>query len=183
MTIGRRNLLGLGLAAAGSSLIGGRVLAAEPAALAHRSLSFLNLHTGEAVKATYWEAGGYVTDALSAVSKVLRDFRTGDSHAMDLRLLDTLSALSLKLGVTAPFQVISGYRSPASNAKLSARSGQVAKHSLHMDGKAVDIRLPGVDLARLHQAACELARGGVGFYPVSNFVHVDTGRVRRWKGT
>lgn len=183
MTIGRRNLLGLGLAAVGTSLVGGRALAAEPATLAQRSLSFLNLHTGEAVKATYWEAGGYVTDALSAVSKVLRDFRTGDTHAMDVRLLDTLSALSTRLGVSAPFQVISGYRSPASNAKLSARSGQVAKRSLHMDGKAIDIRLPGVDLAQLHRAACDLGRGGVGFYPVSNFVHVDVGQVRRWKGT
>ncbi len=181
MIIGRRHLLGLGMAAAGSSLAGRAF--AEPANLAQRSLSFLNLHTGEAVKATYYEAGGYVSDALSVVSKVLRDFRTGDSHPIDIRLLDTLSALGAKLGAAAPFQVISGYRSPASNAKLSARSGEVAKHSLHMDGKAIDIRVPGVDLKRLHQAACDLGRGGVGFYPVSNFVHVDVGRVRRWQGT
>lgn len=181
MTIARRGLIGLGLATLGTGVMFGQAHA-EAVSGAVRSLSFLNLHTGEAVKATYFEAGAYVSDALSAVNRVLRDFRTGDSHPIDTRLLDTLAAISVKLGASAPFQVISGYRSPATNAKLSAQSGQVAKHSLHMDGQAIDIRLPGVDLSRLHKAALELGRGGVGFYPKSNFVHVDVGRVRRWQG-
>jgi len=182
MNIGRRSLLSFGFATVGASVVGGQALA-DPLSAAQRTLSFLNLHTGEAVKTTYFEAGGYVTDALSAVNKVLRDFRTGDSHPMDTRLLDTLSALSAKLGVTAPFEVISGYRSPKTNARLSAASGQVAKRSLHMDGKAIDIRLPGVELKHLRQAAIDLGHGGVGYYPASNFVHIDVGRVRRWQGT
>jgi uncharacterized protein YcbK (DUF882 family) len=148
-----------------------------------RTLSVLNLHTGEALKATYWEAGAYVSDALAAVNKVLRDFRTGDSHPIDTALIDRMALLTRKLDASGPVQIISGYRSPKSNAALSARSGQVAKHSLHMDGKAVDIRLPGVDLSRLHKAALTLGEGGVGYYPVSNFVHLDVGRTRRWQGS
>jgi len=181
MTIGRRSLLGLGMATFGTALLGGKAQA--EALKAPRSLSFLNLHTGETLKATYWEAGGYVTDALSAVNKVLRDFRTGDVHPIDIRLLDTLAVLSARVGASGPYQVISAYRSPKSNLALSARSGEVAKRSLHMDGMAMDVRLPGVDLDRLHRAALGLARGGVGYYPVSNFVHVDVGRVRNWSGS
>jgi uncharacterized protein YcbK (DUF882 family) len=165
------------------------VAATAPAALAakagasERSLSFLNLHTGETLKATYYEGGAYLPDALSAVNKVMRDFRTGDVHPIDTHVLDTLSAISARLDVNEPIHVICGYRSPQTNAALAAKSGEVAKHSLHMDGQAMDIRLPGVDLANLHKAAVSLGRGGVGYYPVSNFVHVDVGRVRSWNGT
>lgn len=179
MAIARRHLFGLGLGAVGASLLGSGAWANEMPA---RSLSFQNLHTGEKLKATYWAGGRYIEDALAEVNNVLRDFRTGDVHRMDPRLLDKLTVIRARLEVSAPIQIISGYRSPASNAKLAARSEGVARHSLHMEGQAIDIRIEGVDLDRVHKAALGLGEGGVGLYPVSNFVHVDTGRTRRWQG-
>ena len=119
---------------------------------------------------------------MQALNKVLRDFRTNDVHAIDPGLYDILDAMSGKLENRAPFQVISGYRSPRTNAALHAKSNGVAAHSLHMDGLAMDIRLEGVALTNLHAAALSMKRGGVGFYPTSNFVHVDVGRVRTWTG-
>ena len=178
----RRSLLRGGLAAAlgaGASGLAGPALAtiAQP-----RKLALVNLHTGEKLSAAYWEAGAYVPDALSAIAKVLRDHRTGEVHAIDPELLDLLTRLSSRLGAAEPFQVISGYRSPASNAKLHAKSSGVATRSLHMLGQAIDVRLPGVPLSKLHETALALQGGGVGYYPKSNFVHVDVGRVRRWSG-
>src|SRR5690606_22191472 len=117
---------------------------------------------------------------LDAVNEVLRDHRTGEVHAIDPQLLDLLSGLAGKLEARPRFQVISGYRSPASNAKLHAKSSGVATRSLHMQGKAIDIRMGGVELANLRRAALGLRAGGVGYYPSSDFVHVDTGRVRQW---
>jgi len=152
---------------------------------APRRVKFHNLHTDEKLDAIYWEGGQYVPDALHAVNHVLRDFRTGDVHAMDPGLLDLLVALSAKTETNAPFHVISGYRSPRTNAMLRAEGGAetgVAKKSLHLEGQAVDIRLPDVQLAHLHAAALSLGRGGVGYYPVSDFVHVDVGAVRQWGG-
>jgi uncharacterized protein YcbK (DUF882 family) len=149
---------------------------------APRTVAFHNLHTGESLTAAYWEGGGYVPDALAAVNHVLRDFRTGDVHPIDPRLLDLLQTLSAQVETGGPFQVISGYRSPATNAMLHAHSDGVAKSSLHMQGMAIDIRLADVALDRLHGAALALGRGGVGYYPESDFVHVDVGRVRRWGG-
>lgn len=145
-----------------------------------RRLAFYNLHTGEKLSATYWADGGYVPDELGAINHLLRDFRTGDVHTIDPKLLDLLFALDSRLGSSQPFHVISGYRSPKTNAMLHARSSGVASGSLHMVGKAIDIRVPGRSLAQLHDAALALRRGGVGYYPKSDFVHVDTGRVRRW---
>jgi uncharacterized protein YcbK (DUF882 family) len=173
----RRSLLGLGLAAAGSAVVGTRAAAA---ASPSRSLSLLNLHTGEALKATYWEAGAYVSDALSALNRLLRDHRTGEVHPMSPSLLDLVSTLTDKLETKQTVQIISGYRSPQSNAALHRASSGVATKSLHMQGQALDIRIAGVDLARLRDAAWSMQRGGVGFYPGSDFVHVDVGRVRRW---
>jgi uncharacterized protein YcbK (DUF882 family) len=141
-----------------------------------------NLHTGESLQAIYWEEGRYVPDALAAVNKVLRDFRTGDQHQMDPGLLDLLDTLNRKVEARGPFQIISGYRSPKTNAMLHERSDGVAAKSLHMQGMAMDIRLDGVALDHLHKAALDTARGGVGYYPTSNFVHVDVGRVRQWQG-
>lgn len=152
------------------------------AAAGVRRLGFHNLHTDEALDVAYWEDGAYVPDALTAVNRVLRDFRTGEEHVISPKLLDLLSLLSGRLDSGERFQVISGYRSPQTNAALHARSGEVASGSLHMVGQAIDIRLPGVDLSRLHEAALDLAVGGVGYYPTSDFVHVDVGRVRRWAG-
>jgi len=159
----------------------GVLAAGSPAwADAPRTLSLHNLHTGEALRATYFEAGQYVPDALEAMNHLLRDHRTGQSHPMAPQLLDLVTTLGHRLETGSTVQVISGYRSPASNAALHEASGGVATHSLHMQGKALDIRIPGVELAHLQNAALGLGLGGVGYYPASDFVHVDVGRVRRW---
>ncbi len=175
----RREILKLGIAAGmGMAPALGRAttLVNSPS----RQVSLHNLHTGESLKTVYWEEGSYIPDALSEVNHVLRDFRTGDVHPIDPRLLDLLTRLSSRAGANAPFQVISGYRSPVTNAALHERSHGVATHSLHMKGMAIDIRLPGLDLAQLHQAALGLRGGGVGYYPASDFVHVDVGPLRCW---
>ena len=145
-----------------------------------RSLAFKNLHTGESLRATFWAEGRYLDDELKAVNRVLRDHRSGDVHPMDPKLLDLLYALQQSVAVNGSFHIISGYRSPASNQKLRSKSSGVARKSLHMQGKAVDIRLPGCQLRHLRAAALELKAGGVGYYAKSDFIHVDTGRVRRW---
>jgi uncharacterized protein YcbK (DUF882 family) len=142
-----------------------------------------NIHTDEKLEAVYWENGEYVPDAVQALNKVLRDYRNDETHPMDTGLYDILDQIRAKTESKSPFQVISGYRSPATNRMLAERSGEVAKRSLHMDGKAMDIKLEDVDLAHVRAAALELGRGGVGYYPVSNFVHVDVGPVRKWSGT
>ncbi|MDB5457068.1 MAG: hypothetical protein JWP92_2653 [Caulobacter sp.] len=178
----RRKLLGLGLGALGASLVAPATSWASLGSTAPRHIALSNLHTGESLEAVYFDNGSFVPDAVAALNKVLRDYRTGDVHPIDLRLFDTLSSIRDKTGSRAKFEVISGYRSPATNAQLSARSGEVAKHSLHMDGMAMDIRLSDVALDRLRNAAVDLGRGGVGYYPESRFVHVDVGRVRRWQG-
>ncbi|HLK25217.1 MAG TPA: DUF882 domain-containing protein [Caulobacteraceae bacterium] len=147
-----------------------------------RSVSLSNLHTGEQMEAVYWADGDYIPDVLDAVNVQLRDFRTGDVYPIHPQLLDLLDSLNSLTGTRSKFQVISGYRSAATNALLRERSEEVAKHSFHMSGMAIDIRLPDVDLSRLHAAALSLGRGGVGYYPYSNFVHVDVGPVRTWYG-
>jgi uncharacterized protein YcbK (DUF882 family) len=145
-----------------------------------RDLHFHHLHTGERLEVTYRRDGLLVPDALDEVNRLLRDFRTGQSHPIDPDLLDLLHELRTRTGSRRPFSVISGYRSPKTNQQLRARSEGVASHSLHMQGKAIDIRLEDVDLSRVRDAALALRRGGVGYYATSNFVHVDTGRVRTW---
>jgi uncharacterized protein YcbK (DUF882 family) len=164
-----------GLVAAGT-LVARGVQAADVV----RKLSFVNTHTGEKVSATYFENGRFEPEALRDIDKVLRDHRSGEVQPIDRRLLDLLDTLRMKLDSRQPYHVISGYRSASTNAQLHAASGGVARHSLHMDGKAIDIRLPGTQLPNLRGAALSLGRGGVGYYPASDFVHVDTGRVRRW---
>lgn len=173
------------LLGAGSLLVGGIAspALATPAVQGPRSVAFNNLHTGECLKTEYWVNGGYVPEAVVAICKILRDFRTGDVHPIDVRLIDLLNNLQKRLDTQQPFAVISGYRSPATNAMLHARSSSVAPKSLHMQGMAIDVRVPGRSLKALHQAALGLRGGGVGYYPVSDFVHVDVGAVRRWKGT
>ncbi len=145
-----------------------------------RKLSLLNLHTGESLNATYWAEGQYQTSELDAINRVLRDHRTGDVYHMDNDLIDMLNILHHKMNGRQPFHVISGYRSPKTNAKLNKQSNGVAKKSLHMQGKAIDIRLPGRQLSELRKASLNLHIGGVGYYPTSDFIHIDTGRVRRW---
>ncbi len=174
MLLQRRALLKAAFGAVALTAPAGRATA-EP-----RSLSLLNLHTGERLSAAFFDAGGYVPQAMAAFDHLLRDFRTGDSHVMAPGLLDLVSTLSALLAPGEEVQVISGYRSPKTNAALHAHSDGVASNSLHMQGLAMDIRLPSVALAQLRDGALGLRRGGVGFYPASDFVHVDVGRVRRW---
>lgn len=145
-----------------------------------KKLSFLNLHTGERTRATYWANGRYIPEGMRAINHVLRDHRTGDRYTIDPDLFDVLYLLQHKLGTRQEFHVISAYRSPATNAKLAEQNGGVAKNSMHTHGKAIDIRLPGRKLSDLRTAALSLQMGGVGYYPSSNFVHLDTGHVRFW---
>ena len=196
----RRHLLRHGAAALGGAL-GARLAVAStpapaaagaaaftpaaaptPVAVAHAParLALLNTHTGERLDVVYRERGAYVDDALAAIDQLLRDHRTGDVAPIDRRLLDLVHRLGELTDARQPFHVISGYRSPATNARLAGASSGVARRSLHLDGRAIDLRLPGRDLLQLHRAALSLQAGGVGLYRGSDFVHVDTGRVRAW---
>ena len=147
---------------------------------ATRSLAFRSLHTGEQVQATYLRDGRPQAEGLRMLNHVLRDWRSGEVWDMDPQLFDLLYALRRRMDSSQPFELISGYRSPQTNATLASASSGVAKRSLHMQGKAADIRLPQRDLKALHKAALALQAGGVGLYSKSGFIHVDTGRVRQW---
>lgn len=168
-----RSLVG----AAGLLLLAPRRLRALPVP---RELSFVNLHTREELSLVYRDADGYRRDALAQLDVLLRDFRTEEVHPIDPGLFDLLSAVHARTGSRAPFQIISGYRSPATNEMLRSHSDGVAAGSMHVVGRAIDVRLPDVPTARLRDAGLALARGGVGYYRASDFVHLDTGRVRRW---
>jgi uncharacterized protein YcbK (DUF882 family) len=175
--VSRRRFLGLG-ALGGAGLL--RPTTSVASATGARTLAFHNLHTGEFTRAAYWIDGRYVADALTGFDWLLRDYRTDEVREIDRRLLDVLSALSGTLDAREPWEVISGYRSPATNAKLAATTTGVAAASLHVEGMAIDVRLPGRSLETLRDSARSLQRGGVGYYPRSGFVHVDVGRVRCW---
>jgi uncharacterized protein YcbK (DUF882 family) len=165
----------LGAAAVGTST---RAAIADPAA--DKSVSFVHTHTGEKLTAVYWHDGQYQPEVLLQLNHLLRDFRTNEVHAMDPALFDLLFDLRTKVGSDRAFQVISAYRSPQTNAMLRHSSQGVAEHSLHLQGKAIDVRLESFPTARLAEVARSLRRGGVGYYRTSDFVHVDTGRVRYW---
>ena len=179
--LSRRGFLRFSLGV-GAGLVAAPALArvALPPATGERVLSFYNTHTGEHARATYWADGEYVASELATLDQLLRDFRSGDVAVMDPRLFDILYNLQQLTAASGTFQVISGYRSPATNALLHRHSSGVASNSLHIRGQAIDIRLTGVELRDLHRAALALRAGGVGYYPSSDFVHVDTGRVRAW---
>jgi uncharacterized protein YcbK (DUF882 family) len=145
-----------------------------------RSLALDNLHTGEKRTLDYWVDGAYVPEVLTAANHLLRDYHNNEVHVIEPKLLDLVNILQRTLGSSTDVQVISGYRSPVTNAAMHERSRGVAAHSLHMKGMAMDIRLADVPLDRLHNAALALQAGGVGYYPSEDFVHVDVGRVRRW---
>ncbi len=146
-----------------------------------RALALVNTHTHEEIDIVYAEGKRYVPEALESLNHFLRDHYTGDIGLIDPQVFDLLYRVQQVLGNRDPFAVISGYRCAATNTRLrETRSGGVARHSLHMEGRAIDVRLPGVPLADLHQAALSLHAGGVGFYPREQFVHIDTGRVRNW---
>lgn len=148
-----------------------------------RTLVFECLRSGERVKADYWIEGRYVADELKRINKALRDVRSGEVHEIDPKLLDLVHRLGRDVDARSGIQVVSGYRSPLTNAMLHKKSSGVAEKSLHMKGQAMDLLVPGRQLKQVHDAALKLGLGGVGFYPKSNFVHVDTGRVRRWTGS
>ena len=181
-SLNRRSFLGYGALATAAAMVPGRAHAAV-SKRPERILSFFHTHTGERLSTAYCAAGDYIPSALKSVNTLLRDFRVNQIKPIDPDLLDLLFELNGTLGTAQPFHVISGYRSPVTNAMLKERGGAhsgVASHSLHMEGKAIDIRVPGVKLDHLRDAAKSLKIGGVGYYPASNFVHVDTGRVRYW---
>ena len=186
----RRRLLAWALGAAAASLLP-RPLRASLEKLAREtaeeddvcSLAFFNTHTGDRLEAAFRVGNRYSEAGLKAIDWVLRDHRTGDVARIDPKLLDLLHLLKEQAagaGPPAVYEVISGYRSRYSNELLRIRSGAVARHSLHLKGMAADVRLTGVPLTTLRDAALDLRGGGVGYYPGDGFVHVDTGRVRRW---
>jgi uncharacterized protein YcbK (DUF882 family) len=172
----RREVLRAAGAAAALGLVPFRAFAAS----APRSLSFESLHTGERLSVVYREADGYLPDALARLDHLLRDHRTGEVHPIAPSLFDLLADVKQLLGASGPYYVVSGFRSRATNDMLRGRSGGVARGSLHLVGQAVDVRLRGAETRALREAAMSLARGGVGFYPGPDFVHLDVGRVRTW---
>lgn len=176
--ISRRRFLKLGVLAAALPL---PASASAWRSGAERRLCLHNLHTGEKADLAYWVQGDYVPESLAEINRVLRDHRTGEVAAIDTQLLDLLVRVRAALGSSQPFEVISGYRSPASNLMLVENTAGVAKRSLHLEGKAVDVRVPDVPLADLQRAGLVLRGGGVGYYPDSGFVHLDIGRVRAWE--
>ncbi len=179
--LSRRDFFRIGsvaMSAAAPGLLLGRTRTPIPA---EKRLAFYSLHTGEHLKTVFWAQGSYVPDALQEINWILRDYRRNKVKPIDVRLLDLLYVLDRKLETRQPFHIICGYRSPATNEYLREHTAGVAKHSMHMQAKAVDIRIPGCRLKALQRAALALRDGGVGIYPVSEFVHVDVGRVRQWR--
>lgn len=174
----RTAITGLAASAIASTTVMGQAVSA--ALLSNMSLGFRHLHTGESLKVSYRIDGLVVPDALKEINYILRDHRSGDVTKIDIRLLDSLYFLKQKLETEKPFQVISGYRSPRTNAKLARQSNGVAKRSLHMQGRAIDVRIYSKDTRQVYRAARDLGRGGVGLYSRSQFVHLDTGRTRYW---
>lgn len=145
-----------------------------------RVLAMNNLNTGEQLETCYFDGNGYVKSELKRLDQFCRDYRRNEAFPMDRRLFDQISQIQKLIGAESEVIVISGYRSPKTNSKLRNRSSGVAKKSLHMEGKAIDFRLDGVNLSTVRDAALSLKAGGVGYYPGSNFVHIDTGAVRSW---
>lgn len=197
LVLERRSFLRMGLtAAAGLVAASATVLDSEEAIAAEnlrrseiimasfgggpRTLSFKNTHTGEELTTTYWRGGSYEQAGLDEINYILRDFRSGDVHAIDKSLLNLIAAVRRQTGVSAPVSIISGYRSPRTNAALRRNSEGVARRSFHLQGKAIDIRLPGYSTAGIARQARRMAVGGVGYYNSSDFVHIDVGPVRTW---
>jgi uncharacterized protein YcbK (DUF882 family) len=189
MTWSRRRVLRAGGALAGVSAAGllmgtarGQEAAANRRGSAPKRIGLLNLHTHERLEIEYRRDGAYLPEALAAIEDVLRDFRTGARQAIDPSLMDYLVEVAGAVGADPAFSVISGYRTPQTNAQLRDKSSGVAEHSLHMEGRAIDVRMSGVDCASLASHAQGLKRGGVGYYRASDFIHLDTGKFRTWKG-
>lgn len=172
----RRRFLAVGLATA-ATLASPTVLAKSTDT---RRLRLVSLHTGERFAGPYWSQGGYLPDALSDINQVLRDHRSGEVAVMDTRLLDLANRLFVGLRGEDPYRIVSGYRSPKTNAMLLDQGRGVAKKSFHMRGMALDLSLPHRKLSLLRDTATSLKQGGVGYYGKSGFVHIDVGPVRYW---
>jgi uncharacterized protein YcbK (DUF882 family) len=177
----------LGVGAAGAWLRPATAQPADSAALTgipeERYVELTSIHSRKTVRAVYRRGSEYDLASLEAFKDLLRDRRNGDMHEMDVRLYDQLFDLARSAGVPPHYEVISAYRSPESNDKMSSRTGSgVAKKSLHMQGRAIDVRLRNFPTARLRDLAIAAKRGGVGYYERSDFVHLDTGRFRTWTG-
>jgi len=180
--IDRRTFLGIGLITAAAFVVPGASLAAangvpEP----ERRLCIHNLHTREDINISYWKDGMYVPDALEQLNYIFRDHYNGAVTQIDVNLFDFLFAIQQKIQSTEPFHLISGFRTVKTNERLRKRNRNVSRKSLHVHGMAADIRLPDHKLKILRRAAYQLKGGGVGYYPKSNFVHVDVGKVRFWR--
>jgi len=147
-----------------------------------RSLQFVNINTHEFLDVTYYENGTYSSDALNQINSIMADRRSGETTTMDLELIEMLHQIQTISGTKEPIEIICGYRSPNTNARLRHAKRGVAKRSYHMLGQAADIALPDIPLSQLNKIAASLQAGGVGFYPRSGFIHVDVGPVRTWRG-
>jgi uncharacterized protein YcbK (DUF882 family) len=178
----RRELLSMGLVTVASTIIPHKTLAAIEEPEAERDISFYNLYSHENLEIVYWRDGKYLPEALSEINHMFRDSRTGKVKIINKNLIDLLFNLKTKLKTNEPFQIVSGYRSPRSNAILRKKKKGVARNSLHMYGKAVDLRVPGQSIRTVRYAAMGLKGGGVGYYPRSSFVHIDVGDIRYWRG-
>lgn len=177
----RRFLRGVLMGVPAAVALGGPA-SALAGAIERREIALVNTHTSERLAVEYYSAGTYRDEALAELNHLLRDHRSGDVSSIDPRLFDVLHDAAVLADREPKFEVISGYRSPHTNAMLNARSNGVARRSLHMEGKAIDVRLVGYRTDRLRDLALSLQQGGVGYYAKSDFVHLDTGRVRTWAG-
>jgi len=178
--LSRRSFLGLALGSAFTLGSGSAAFAGVLAALPERRLRLRNVHTGDSFDGVYWRGGKYQPAALKRLSWVLRDFRADKVKSFDPHLFDVLQSLAHRMGSTEPFEVISGYRTSANNKAKRRYDGDVARNSYHVRAQAIDIALPGRSVSGIHHVAVKMAAGGVGFYPGSGFVHLDTGPVRTW---
>ncbi len=175
----RRSLLTTGLAFAAGITLPLPAFAALPRR-EERALNLHLAHTGESFRGTYWAQGRYIPQALTEINYLLRDQHNGEVIGIDPRLLDLVSVLRVKLDAHHPVDILCGYRSPQTNETLYDEGENVAKHSYHIKGMAVDVRLPGQSLKHLYRAARSLKAGGVGYYPRAHFIHLDLGAVRTW---
>jgi len=185
--IDRRSFLKTGacalLCAAAASVLPNAALAAPFSAgmeQAARRVSFRNTHTNEIFSGVYRVGNKYLPDAFDRINVVLRDFRSEEIFPIDPRVIDIIYTVHSMSGQIEPYEILSGYRCPKTNSMLRKNSEGVAKNSLHMTGQAIDLRLPGFSTRRIKDLACTLKAGGVGYYPKSDFVHMDTGIVRAW---
>lgn len=183
-SLGRRAFLTFSaastLALSTNTLMAAPAITGKATAASTRTLALVNLNTGDSGKFLYWENGRYLEEALKDISHALRDSHNGETHDIAPELIDLVVRLQQKLNTSGPVHVISAFRSQETNDEMAAKSRGVAKHSYHIDGMAMDLRVPGRGLNQVRGAALQLASGGVGYYPRSNFVHVDIGPVRRW---